>query len=755
MPELDRLTTALAGRYDVEREIGHGGMARVLLARDRKHDRPVAIKVVHSDIAAGIAAERFLREIQISARLTHPHILPLLDSGYAADLPYYVMPFVDGESIRDRLRRVGRFPVDEAVHYVREVADALDYAHAAGVLHRDVKPENVLLLGTHAIVLDFGVGRAISAATDDEAGITMAGIVVGTPAYLSPEQAAGETTLDGRSDQYALATMLYEMIAGETPFRGATPQATIAKRFMEAAPPLDAARPDAPPHVVTTVARALARDQADRFETVGSFGAALAGGTVTGVAAAVPARPEPPSIAVVPFANVGGKPDDEFLADGITDEVISSLSRMRTLRVAARTSSYAIRGSGDDAAAIGARLKVESLVEGSVQRAGNRVRVKARLVHVADGFQRWADQFDREADDVFAIQDAISAAIARALEATILGGDGFTRTPASPANPAAYERYLKGRYFWGKRTDASLTKAVDFFTDAIAADPNYAPAYAGLADAYAALGVYGLRDPRDVMPRARAHAERALAIDPARAEVHATLAYVCALYDHDWAAAEAGFARALTLDPSCVIARQWRAIALLGPLGRFAEAIADADRARAQDPLSLVVACAAAAVRSFGGDPDAALVVYDEVHAIEPGFWLAYYFRASSELRRGRPRDAVASAERAIALSGGSDEQRARLAVARAAAGEADLARGLLAELEAGRGARYVSPARIAWVHAALGAPDVALEWLRTAETEHDPELVYLHVRTEFAPLHPHPEFVALGRRLGLPPIAR
>ncbi|HVZ48351.1 MAG TPA: protein kinase, partial [Gemmatimonadaceae bacterium] len=558
MSDLAGLTSELAGRYDVEREIGHGGMARVLLAHDRRHDRQVAIKVLHPDIVAGIAAERFLREIRISARLTHPHILPLLDSGHAAGLPFYVMPFVDGESIRDRLRRVARFPVDEALHYVREVADALDYAHAAGVLHRDVKPENVLLLGAHAIVLDFGVGRAISAATDDEAGNTMAGLVVGTPAYLSPEQAAGETALDGRSDQYALAVMLYEMLAGDVPFRGATPQATIARRFMEAAPPLDAARPDAPPHVVAAVARALARDQGDRFDTVGHFGAALGSGAMTGPTTVTPARPEPPSIAVIPFANVGGRPDDEFLADGITDEVISSLSRMRTLRVAARTSSYALRGATDDVATIGARLRVGSLVEGSVQRAGDRVRVKARLVNVADGFQRWADQFDRSADDVFAIQDAISAAIVRALEATILAAGAIARTPASPASPAAYERYLKGRYFWGKRTDDGLSKAVEFFTDAVAADPDYAPAYAGLADTYAALGVYGLRDPRDVMPRARAHAERALTIDPARAEVHATLAYVCALYDHDWAAAEAGFARALTLDPSCVIARQWR-----------------------------------------------------------------------------------------------------------------------------------------------------------------------------------------------------
>jgi serine/threonine-protein kinase len=751
MSDLVRLTDALAGRYAVEREVGHGGMARVLLARDRKHDRQVAIKVIHEDIAASVASERFVREIQISARLTHPHILPLLDSGVADGLPYYVMPYVDGESVRDRLQRASRLPVDEAVHYTREAADALDYAHAAGILHRDIKPENLLLLGEHAFVLDFGVGRAISAASDEPGDLTMAGMVVGTPAYLSPEQAAGESALDGRSDQYALALVLYEMLAGEPPFRAATPQGTIAKRFTEAAPPLHAVRDDVPPHVADAVARALSRDQGDRFPSAGAFRTALMSTATSAVAAAAPPGHRLPAIAVVPFANVGGRPDDEFLADGITDEVISTLSRLRTMRVAARVSSYALRNSGHDAAAIGARLNVESLVEGSVQRAGNRVRVKARLVNVADGFQRWADQFDRDMDDVFAIQDAISAAIVGALEATLLRGESLARTPPSPASAAAYERYLQGRYFWNKRTESALAKAMDCFTDAIAADAEYAPARAGLADACALLGVYGVRDARDVMPRALSHAERAIALDPSLAGPHATRAFVVAHFDHDWQAAETHFARALTLDPGHVLARQWRAVAVLVPLRRFAEAAAETDRARADDPLSLALGVTAGIVRAFAGDPASAIAMYDTVTGIEPQFWMAHYFRAESELRQGRAADALASIERSLSLSGGSDEQHARLAVVCAATGDTARARTVLDGLEAARAARYVSPARIAQVHAALGAHDAALEWLRTAETERDPELVYLTLRPAFEPLHAHREFVALAARLRLP----
>lgn len=662
MNTLEALREAVAGSYDIEREVGQGGMARVYLARDKKHDRQVALKVISSEVAVGMATERFLREIQICARLTHPHILPLLDSGTAGERPYFVMPYVAGESIRDRLKRVGQFPIDEAVTLTRDVADALDYAHAAGVLHRDVKPENVLLLGNHAVVLDFGVGRALSAATEGPADITVAGMVVGTPAYMSPEQAAGEANLDGRSDEYGLAAMLFEMITGEQPFKGPTAQAVISKRFFEDAPSLAVLRADSPPHVAAAVAKGLARDPNDRYPTVGDFGRALAA-NATATTPVAPRTSERPSIAVVPFANVGGNPDNEYLSDGITDEVISALSRLRTLRVTARTSSYAIRGLHDDIAAIGARLKVESLLEGSVQRAGNRIRVKARLVKVADGFQRWSEQFDRELDDIFAIQDAISAAIVQALEAAILGGPSITGPGAPQTSAAAYELYLKGRYFWNKRTETGLSKAVELFTEAVGADPKYAVAYSGLADAYCLLGVYGVRDSRDVMPLAQMNAASALSIDPSLAEAHATLAFVAAHYEHDWATAEAGFARALTLDPSYVLVRQWRASALFAPLGRFKEAIADLERGRAQDPLSLALGVTAGMVQSLRGDSAAASATFAEVIAIEPHFWMAHYFRAAKELRDGAAVEAIADVLRAIALSGGSDEQRARFSL--------------------------------------------------------------------------------------------
>ena len=739
---------ALAPSYEVERLIGQGGMSQVYLARDRKHDRPVAIKVLNEDVAAGLAGDRFLREIQLCARLTHPHILPLLDSGYAGPRPFFAMPFVSGETLRERMDRVGRLPTEEAVALARDVADALNYAHAAGVVHRDVKPENILLLSGHAVVLDFGVARAISEATQLKEEITQVGTIVGTAAYMSPEQAAGASLLDGRSDQFSLGVLLFEMLTGTQPFTGPSVSAVIAKRFIETPPPVTTLRPDAPTRVSRAIAQALAVDPGDRFATLDEFSKAL--DTPTGeLPALLPPGPEMPSIAVVPFANVGGDPENEYLSDGITDEVISALSRLRTIRVAARTSSYALRSATEDVAAIGARLKVRTILEGSVRRSGKRIRVTARLVNTRDGFQVWSEQFDREIDDVFAIQDEISAAIVRTLEATFLGGHpagALTHTTGVDV----YELYLKGRFFWNKRTEAHLGRAVDLFTAALAKDTRYAPAYAGLADAWAVLGTYGARPPASTMPLARENAERALALDPSLAEAQGTIGLVLAVYEHRWAEAEAAFKRAIALDPSSPKARHWYSVALLGPLGRHAEALAEANRALALDPLSLIVKSSVALAHFMARDFDAAIAGYRDVLALEPAFGMAHFFLAQALLGARRSPEAAESVERAIALTDGSPEMLGLRAQARAAAGDATAAQSILGELEQMRHARYVSAAVIAQVCTALGRIDDAVRWLTRAYEERDADLIYLATRPAYDSIRATPVFRALLKKVGL-----
>ncbi|MGI9044683.1 MAG: protein kinase domain-containing protein, partial [Gemmatimonadaceae bacterium] len=422
---IERLRDALGQSYTIDRELGRGGMATVFLAQDVKHDRVVALKVLHPDLAASLGPERFLREIKLAARLNHPHILPLFDSGDASGLLYYVMPYVEGESLRERLDRETQLPIEEAVHHGRAIASALDYAHRQNVVHRDIKPENVMLYEGEAMVMDFGIAKAVSAAGTET--LTQTGMMIGTPAYVSPEQAAGEINLDGKSDQYSLACVVYEMITGERPFAGGTPQAIMAKRFTEAPRLLRELRAAVPESVEKAVARAMSTEATARYSTTAQFGQALASGnlvtptnTETVPVAVISAAK---SVAVLPFANMSADAENEYFTDGMAEEIINALSKIQSLRVASRTSSFAFKGKNEDIGEIGKKLKVSTVLEGSVRKMGNKLRITAQLINVADTYQLWSERYDREMEDVFAIQDDISQAIVKALRVILSEGE--------------------------------------------------------------------------------------------------------------------------------------------------------------------------------------------------------------------------------------------------------------------------------------------------------------------------------------------
>ena len=364
------LSAALGDRYTIDRVLGRGGMATVYVAEDLRHSRQVAIKVLRPDVAAAIGAERVLREITIAARLTHPHVLPLLDSGQAAGSLYYVMPYVRGETLRQRLVREQRLPLKDALAIARELGGALDYAHREGFVHRDVKPENVLLVDGHAVIADFGIARAICQAGGED--VTEVGLAIGTPEYMSPEQAAGDRELDGRCDVYAFACVIYEMLAGAPPFSGASARAIVAKHLSEPPQPLRARRPDAPAAVEQALARALAKDPADRFASVAAFMTALEE-TRPGAVASVVGKTR--SIAVLPFVNASADPENEYLSDGISDELINALTKVDGLRIASRTSAFALKGKPQDIRAIGALLGVSAVLEGTVRKSGDRLRI--------------------------------------------------------------------------------------------------------------------------------------------------------------------------------------------------------------------------------------------------------------------------------------------------------------------------------------------------------------------------------------------
>jgi serine/threonine protein kinase len=365
--QLERLAAALAGRYTIERELGRGGMATVYLADDLKHHRKVAIKVLRAELGTVLGPERFSREIRTVAGLNHPHILPLYDSGEADGLLFYVMPWVRGVSLRQRLTRERQLPIEEAIRMVRQVASALDHAHAHGLIHRDIKPENILLHEGEAMVTDFGIALAAGAAPGER--LTDTGLMVGTPEYMSPEQAAGDRVLDARSDVYSLGCVLYELLAGEPPYLGATAQAVIAKRFTDPVPRVRRLRAAVPPAVEQALTQALARVPADRFASAEAFANALT--------APRGDQGRPPSVAVLPFLNLSPEPENEFFADGITEDVIAQLSRIRALKVISRTSVMQFKKRERSLREIGAALEVATLLEGSVRRAGSRVRIVA------------------------------------------------------------------------------------------------------------------------------------------------------------------------------------------------------------------------------------------------------------------------------------------------------------------------------------------------------------------------------------------
>jgi serine/threonine protein kinase/Flp pilus assembly protein TadD len=553
-------------------------MATVYLAQDVKHDRIVALKVLHPDLAASLGPDRFLREIKLAARLNHPHILPLFDSGESHGILYYVMPYVEGESLRERLDREQQLSIDEAVHHGRALASALDYAHRQNIVHRDVKPENVMLYEGEAMVMDFGIAKAVSAAGTET--LTQTGMMIGTPAYVSPEQAAGETNLDGKSDQYSLACVVYEMITGERPFAGATPQAIMAKRFTEMPKPLRTARPAVPESVEKAVTRAMSTDAGGRYSTTAQFGQALASGNLATptntdtvpVAVASAAK----SVAVLPFANMSADAENEYFTDGMAEEIINALSKIQSLRVASRTSSFAFKGKNEDIGEIGKKLKVSTVLEGSVRKMGNKLRITAQLVNVADGYQLWSERYDREMEDVFAIQDDISQAIVKALKVILSESEKKQIEKARAENVEAYDYYLRGRQYFHHFRRKSLEYARQMFNRAIEIDPDYARAYAGVADACSLLYTYF--DARESnLRQADFASSRAIELEPELAEAHVARGIALSMAKR-FEESIPEFDQAIKLDPKLFDAAYWYARTRL-TMGHYDESVRLFERA--------------------------------------------------------------------------------------------------------------------------------------------------------------------------------
>jgi TolB-like protein/Tfp pilus assembly protein PilF len=722
----DQLQAALSESYTVERELGRGGMATVYLARDIKHDRDVALKVLRPQLAAVLGRERFLTEIRLTAKLDHPHILTLIDSGESEGFLWYVIPYVRGESLRQRLNRHRELGVDEALTITRQIAGALDYAHQRGVIHRDIKPENILFHEGEAMLADFGIALAVKEAGGNR--VTETGLSLGTPQYMSPEQATGDRTLDARTDVYALGAVLYEMLAGEPPFTGPTAQAVIAKRFSGEVPRVRRVRPSVPEEIELAVTKALAVVPADRFETMTQFAAALRDdllyhGPLT------PDREAAPSIAVLPFVNLSADPDNEFFTDGMTEDLITALTRAGGLRVAARSSSFAFKGGAADVRSVAERLRVQAVVEGSVRRDGNRLRVTVELVNATDGYQLWSERYDREISDVFALQDEISLTIAAKLKGELVNETGRVAKRYTD-NLEAYQLYLRGRAHWNMR-GRGLSRAVGYFQHALYEDPEYALAYTGLADSYSLLAFYGYQPPDEVFPKARVAAEHALTLDASLAEAYGSLGFIRLYYDWDLEGARRALERALALSPGYVPGHMWLAAAHAAD-GNVDESIVEGKRAVTLEPLSSAARAHLAWVLYLGRKPAEAEAEALRALEIEPTRGFSLWVLGQTKLALGRQDEAVKALDRACELWPDNSWMTATRAQFLVEAGREADARPVLDALKQREASEYVRPSSLALIEASLGHEDLAFQWLERARGERDMPLLFLETDPQF-----------------------
>jgi len=520
--------------------------------------------------------ERFVHEAKAAASLNHPNICTIYEIASADGKTFIAMEYVEGENLHVRMKSAP-FSLDEALAITADIGRGLAAAHDRGIVHRDIKPANIVVTPSRVVkIMDFGLARVAGGAQ-----LTQPGTTLGTVAYMSPEQARGDD-VDGGTDIWSLGVVLYEMLTGRRPFAGDRDMAVIYSILHEAPRPLIDLRPDIPESLEAIVNKALAKDRNARYANALEFagdifavkGALESGAPATLAMPSAGARPHAqPSVAVLPFANLSADPEQEYFCDGMAEEIINSLAQLDRLRVVARTSSFAFKGKNEDIREMGRQLGVETLLEGSVRRAGNRLRVTTQLINVADGCHLWSERFDREMEDVFAIQDEISLAVTDALKLRLLGEEKKKIVKRHTENFKAYRAYLKGRYHWFIRSSESIERAIEYLKEAVAIDPEYALAYAGLADCYWVLSIYLPVDPEEIYPKAKAAAMKALELDDSLAEAHAALACIMINYEWDWAGGKREIGQAIELNPGYATAYQWRAEGLI-TLGRFDEAVA-------------------------------------------------------------------------------------------------------------------------------------------------------------------------------------
>ncbi len=749
---------AQLGPYEILAPLGAGGMGEVYRARDTRLAREVAVKILPEHLAADPEAlMRFEREAKAVAALSHPNIVAIHDIGQAHGLVYAVLELLEGEPLRAVLAR-GPLPPSKAVDYARQIAHGLAAAHDRDIVHRDLKPENLFLTPDGRVeILDFGIAKLptepVTSDSPTVASGTQAGAILGTLDYMSPEQMRGGP-VDHRTDLFSFGAVLYEMLTGKSAFHAESPADTIGAVLREDPVSALRVRTGVPEGLVRIVRRCLEKRPGERFQSARDLAFALDdlrrdldAGRGTAPASG---SSRGPSIAVLPFADLSPHQDQDYFCEGMAEEIVNALTKVEGLHVAARTSAFQFKGRAQDVRAIGAALDVETVLEGSVRTAGTRLRVIAQLIDVADGYHLWSERYDRQMDDVFAIQDEIAAAIADRLKVRLVTAREGGPAKRPTENLEAYTLYLKGRYFHARFNRDGFSRARECFERAIAADPAFAHPYAGLAAVHVALAILGWVAPRDVMPAAWQAVRQALALDDGISEAHQTLGSILHYYEWDWSAAEREYRRAVELNPDDPIGRRDYA-QLLVQRGRPDEAIAEAQQGIMLDPLALTTHRVLVTVLYFSGRFDEALEEARRTLELEPAYFAVRWFQAAVFIGQHAYDDALEAIEAGRVYGQGDPILDGMLGLTYGLAGRPADARRVADELQRHRTSGYFPASCIGWVFMGLGEADEAMSWFTRAFEEKD-GMCSFYGAPLYAPIRGDVRFQDLVRRIGLAP---
>ncbi len=782
MPELiDRIRDALAGRYTVERELGQGGMAVVYLAHDEKHHRPVAIKVLRPELAAAVGAERFLREIEIAAQLNHPNILPLFDSGEADGLLFYVMPYVAGETLRHRIARERQLPLDEAVRIAGEVGDALAYAHTQGLIHRDIKPENVLFQAGHAVVADFGIARAITEAGGTR--LTETGLAVGTMAYMSPEQAVGESEIDARSDIYALGCVLFEMLAGSTPFASDNPQAMLAQKVVGTAASLADFRKDLPPTIDEVLQRALTKEPAGRYETSAAFTGALAHATTTAAIEQAEWRrrraryqrafagvmvvsllaaggfwlsdrmgaPTIDRLAVLPITDFTNVPGQEYLLEGLHQALITELQKAG-VTIIGRRGVLQYAGSAVPVREIADHLDVDAVVDASLLRSGDSLSIQVGLIDGHTEAQIWSGDFTEAMSNVFAIYRNVTRSIADEIRVAMTP-EAEARLTAAPqvVNPEVYNLILQGNFTRSRLTRDAIDAAQRYYEQALAIDPNSAAAHAGVALCWGGRMQQGFLPYAEAAPKADSAMARAIELDPSFSDPDVRFMRAATQVWYEWRFDEGleGFEQAVEADPNHAQTVAYYAHHL-HIMGRPEEGAAMFQRALELDPDDGLIRALYGMELMYEGRFEFAVERMEEALRVTPNDPIALATLRTAYHMTGQHEEAIDAWRRSYAARGETERVEALERGWREGGYSAALR--AVAELmqEQSRQGVYVTPWQIGTLYTRAGEEELALDFLEQAYEERDPNSPYLSVDPIFDYMRDNPRFQTLIEKLGL-----